>query len=77
MIETKLCNSYTNPLPDLYPQGNDTSHGWGLTFMITMKEGQTGRGRNTGWWLDSLICSDGLIEGRGRNCCKLNCSLRW
>jgi CubicO group peptidase (beta-lactamase class C family) len=41
---------YTNALPDLYPQGDDTPQGWGLTFMLTMKEGQTGRGRNTGHW---------------------------
>lgn len=40
---------YTNPIPDLYFQG-DEPQGWGLTFMITMKEGPTGRGRNVGWW---------------------------
>jgi hypothetical protein len=32
------------------PQGDDTPQGWGLTFMITMKEGQIGRGKNTGHW---------------------------
>lgn len=40
----------TNPLPELYPQPHDQEQGWGLTFMITIHEGATGRGRNTGWW---------------------------
>lgn len=41
---------YTNPIPMLYPQPPDQPQGWGLTFMITIHEGATGRGRNTGWW---------------------------
>jgi len=39
----------TNPIGELYPQGNEPQ-GWGLTFMLTIAEGATGRGRNTGWW---------------------------
>lgn len=40
----------TNPIPELYPQPHDQEQGWGLTFMLTIHEGATGRGRNTGWW---------------------------
>ena len=39
----------TNPIPDLYPQPNQPQ-GWGLTFMLTLSPGATGRGRNTAWW---------------------------
>jgi len=40
----------TNPIGELYPQPHDQPQGWGLTFMLTISEGATGRGRNTGWW---------------------------
>lgn len=40
----------TNEIPELYPQPREQAQGWGLTFMLTMSEGATGRGRNTGWW---------------------------
>lgn len=40
----------TNPIPELYPQPEEQEQGWGLTFMLTIHEGPTGRGRNTGWW---------------------------
>lgn len=41
---------YTNPLGELYPQPREQEQGWGLTFMLTVHPGATGRGRNTGWW---------------------------
>ncbi|KUJ12952.1 beta-lactamase/transpeptidase-like protein [Mollisia scopiformis] len=40
----------TNPIPELYPQPREQEQGWGLTFMLTVHEGATGRGRNTAWW---------------------------
>lgn len=40
----------TNEISELYPQPHDQPQGWGLTFMLTISEGATGRGRNTGWW---------------------------
>jgi CubicO group peptidase (beta-lactamase class C family) len=40
----------TNPIRELYPQPQEQEQGWGLTFMLTLYEGATGRGRNTGWW---------------------------
>lgn len=40
----------TNEIGELYPQPHDQPQGWGLTFMLTIHEGATGRGRNTGWW---------------------------
>ncbi|KAH8647089.1 beta-lactamase/transpeptidase-like protein [Tricladium varicosporioides] len=40
----------TNPIPELYPQPHDQPQGWGLSFMLTIHEGATGRGKNTGWW---------------------------
>lgn len=40
----------TNPIAELYPQPHDQPQGWGLTFMLTISEGASGRGRNTGWW---------------------------
>jgi CubicO group peptidase (beta-lactamase class C family) len=40
----------TNKIPELYPQPKEQPQGWGLTFMLTISEGATGRGRNTGWW---------------------------
>ena len=42
--------TYTNDIPELYPQPHDQAQGWGLTFMLTLHEGATGRARNTGWW---------------------------
>ncbi|MCJ1252361.1 hypothetical protein MMC24_000166 [Lignoscripta atroalba] len=41
---------YSNPLPDLYPQPPEQAQGWGLTFMLTIHPGATGRGNNTGFW---------------------------
>lgn len=41
---------FTNPIPELYPQPPEQPQGWGLTFMLTIHEGATGRGKNTGWW---------------------------
>ncbi|KAH8794760.1 beta-lactamase [Hyaloscypha finlandica] len=40
---------YSNPLPDLYPQG-DLPQGWGLTFFLDQHPGATGRSGRTGWW---------------------------
>jgi len=40
----------TNKIPELYPQPKEQEQGWGLTFMLTIHEGATGRGGNTGWW---------------------------
>ncbi|KAG4416232.1 hypothetical protein IFR04_010635 [Cadophora malorum] len=40
----------TNPIPELYPQPKEQEQGWGLTFMLTIHPGATGRGANTGWW---------------------------
>ena len=40
----------SNDVPDLYPQPSEQPQGWGLTFMLTIHEGATGRGRNTAWW---------------------------
>lgn len=41
---------FTNPIPELYPQPAEQPQGWGLTFMLTIQPGATGRGNNTGWW---------------------------
>ncbi|KAL8712937.1 MAG: hypothetical protein Q9220_002795 [cf. Caloplaca sp. 1 TL-2023] len=40
----------TNPIPDFYPQPPEQPQGWGLTFMLTIHPGATGRGKNTAWW---------------------------
>lgn len=40
----------TNKIPELYPQPHEQEQGWGLTFMLTIHEGTTGRGRNTAFW---------------------------
>lgn len=40
----------TNAAPELYPQEGNPPQGWGLSFMMTVEAGATGRGRNTGWW---------------------------
>ncbi|KAL8854313.1 MAG: hypothetical protein Q9221_000799 [Calogaya cf. arnoldii] len=40
----------TNPIPDMYPQPPEQPQGWGLTFMMTIHPGPTGRGANTAWW---------------------------
>lgn len=40
----------TNPIPELYAQPHDQPQGWGLTFMLTIHKGVTGRGASTGWW---------------------------
>ncbi|KAL8984849.1 MAG: hypothetical protein Q9205_001305 [Flavoplaca limonia] len=40
----------TNPIPDMYPQPPEQPQGWGLTFMMTIHPGATGRGANTAWW---------------------------
>jgi len=42
--------TYTHDIPDLYHQPEEQPQGWGLTFMLTIHEGATGRGRNTAWW---------------------------
>jgi len=42
--------SQTNPIGELYPQPGNPAQGWGLTFMMTIEAGETGRGKNTGWW---------------------------
>ncbi|KAL8941232.1 MAG: hypothetical protein Q9216_002365 [Gyalolechia sp. 2 TL-2023] len=39
-----------NPMSDLYPQPLEQPQGWGITFMLTIHEGATGRGRNTAMW---------------------------
>lgn len=40
----------TNPAPELYPQEGNPPQGWGLSFMMTVAPGPTGRGANTAWW---------------------------
>ena len=40
----------TNPIPNLYPQPTEQEQGWGISFMMTIHPGLTGRGPNTGWW---------------------------
>lgn len=40
----------TNPLAEIYPQGDGVPQGWGLSWFLTPVEGATGRGRNTGFW---------------------------
>lgn len=40
----------TNAAPELYPQAGNPPQGWGLTFMLTLEAGATGRGENTAWW---------------------------
>lgn len=47
--------TYTNDVPDLYSQPREQSQGWGLTFMLTICEAATGRGKNTAWWAGELI----------------------
>jgi len=42
--------SYSNPAPEIYPQGGNPPQGWGLTWFITQAPGETGRGANTAWW---------------------------
>ncbi|KAI4182823.1 MAG: hypothetical protein L6R41_005753 [Letrouitia leprolyta] len=39
-----------NPIPDFYPQPLEQPQGWGITFMMTIHETWTGRGRNTAFW---------------------------
>lgn len=62
----------TNPIPDLYPQGQ-APQGWGLTFMMTQEPGATGRGRNTAhwsgivnlhWWCDREKGVGGMVAGQ-------------
>lgn len=47
---------YSNDIPDFYPQPGDPPQGWGLTFMLTLHEGQTGRAGNTAWWAGLPNC---------------------
>ncbi|MCJ1454810.1 hypothetical protein MMC28_005163 [Mycoblastus sanguinarius] len=42
--------TYTNDIRDFYPQPKEQPQGWGLTFMLTIHEAATGRGKNTAWW---------------------------
>lgn len=68
----------TVSIPELYPQPHDQPQGWGLTFMLTLHPGPTGRGSNTAhwagvpnlfWWCDrergvaGMICSQILPFG--------------
>ncbi|KAF2402912.1 beta-lactamase/transpeptidase-like protein [Trichodelitschia bisporula] len=41
---------YMNPAPEFYPQEGNPPQGWGLTFMLTLAPGATGRGASTAWW---------------------------
>lgn len=41
---------HTNPAPEFYPQEGNPPQGWGLSFMLTIEPGATGRGANTAWW---------------------------
>lgn len=41
---------HTNPIPEFYPQEGNPPQGWGLSFMLTIEPGATGRGANTAWW---------------------------
>lgn len=47
---TAVMPHLTNSITELYPQPHDQAQGWGLTFMLTIQPGATGRGANTGWW---------------------------
>ncbi|KAF2703910.1 beta-lactamase/transpeptidase-like protein [Pleomassaria siparia CBS 279.74] len=40
----------TNHTPELYPQEGNPPQGWGLSFLLTLAPGATGRGANTGFW---------------------------
>ncbi|ETS77279.1 hypothetical protein PFICI_11153 [Pestalotiopsis fici W106-1] len=40
----------TNPIPELYPQEGNPPQGHGISFMLTMEPGMTGRGKDTAWW---------------------------
>lgn len=46
----------SNPIPILYPQPPEQPQGWGITFMLTIHEGATGRGKNTAWWAGLANC---------------------
>lgn len=49
--------TYTNDIPDFYPQPREQPQGWGLTFMLTLHEAATGRGKNTAWWAGEFSSS--------------------
>ena len=52
--------TYTNDIPDFYPQPREQPQGWGLTFMLTIHEAATGRGKNTAWWAGEFY-----LQGNG------------
>ena len=59
--------TYTNDVPDLYHQPKEQPQGWGLTFMLTVHEAATGRGKNTAWWAGEFIdriayCERGIAD---------------
>ena len=66
-------SEWTNPLPQLYPQEGDPAQGWGLTFMLTLTEGATGRAPscshwagivNLFWWCDRAKGCGGMIAAQ-------------
>ena len=59
--------TYTNDIPDFYYQPREQPQGWGLTFMLTICEGATGRGENTAWWAGE--CVYGVVVAVEEDCC--------
>lgn len=43
-------SSLLNDAPEIYPQAGDPPQGWGYGGFLTLKEGETGRGKVTLWW---------------------------
>lgn len=40
---------YTNPLPELYPEGPDVPQGWGITFFLHLQDSMV-HSEGTAWW---------------------------
>jgi CubicO group peptidase (beta-lactamase class C family) len=64
---------YANSVTELYPQPHDQPQGFGLTIFLTIHEGTTGRGKNTGfwgglpnlfWWVDRERGVGGIVAGQ-------------
>ena len=64
---------YANSVTELYPQPHEQPQGFGLTIFLTIHEGLTGRGKNTGfwgglpnlfWWVDRERGVGGIVAGQ-------------
>jgi CubicO group peptidase (beta-lactamase class C family) len=64
---------YANSVAELYPQPHDLPQGYGLTVFLTLHEGETGRGKSTGfwagmpnlfWWVDRERGVAGIVAGQ-------------